>query len=105
MSSNPAQAIKTDPDVAQAFKTEVAQNFKTDSAQDFKTDSAQDFKTDPEVAQDFKTDPEVAQAETDPELPAAAAISVKAEYPEGKNFNDSKRSLMRPRLELPMQIR
>ena len=94
MSSNPAQAIKTDPDVAQAFKTEVAQNFKTDSAQDFKTDSAQDFKTDPEVA----------QAETDPELPAAAAISVKAEYPEGKNFNDSKRSLMRPRFELLIQI-
>ena len=57
-------------------------------------------------AQAIKTDPEVAEAiKTDPELPAAAAISVKAEYPEGENFNDSKRSLMRPRLELPMQIR
>ena len=55
-------------------------------------------------AQAIKTDPEVAQAETDPELPAAAAISVKAEYPEGKNFNDSKRSLMRPRFELLIQI-
>ena len=53
MSSNPAQAIKTDPEVAEAIKT------------------------DPEVAQTFKTDPE---------LPAAAALSVKAEHPEGKNF-------------------
>ena len=38
-------------------------------------------------AQAIKTDPEVAEAiKTDPELPAAAALSVKAEHPEGKNF-------------------